>query len=66
MDEIIDALELEIAKIQTTIEVVRLLKPIQRQTDACLELLRKNVADMAAVVAFSEPETTEGQQQAAG
>ena len=73
MDEIIDALEIEIAKIQNTIEVVRLLKPIQRQTDACLELLRKNVGDMAHVVAEQKAEAATGapaagegeQQQAA-
>ena len=63
MDEIIDALEAEIAKIQNTIEIVRLLKPIQRQQDACLELLQERVNGMVAVVATRETETAASAEQ---
>ncbi len=51
MDELIAALEAEVNKMQQTIEVVRTLKPIQRQQDACVDLLREHVGAMALIVA---------------
>ena len=63
MDDKIEALEAELAKMQQTLNVVRMLKPIQRQQDSCLGLLRTHVATMADTLA--EPEAAEDQAKGA-
>ena len=50
MQEVIDALEAEITKLQQTVSVVTALKPIQRQQDQCVELIRDHIIEMANAV----------------
>lgn len=58
------ALEAEMDRMAQTIKMVRVLKPIQRQTDACTEMLREHVTELVDI--FSGSKQQAGGSTAAG
>ena len=64
--DMIEELEAELAKLHTTLEVIKRLKPIQRQEGPARGLVRDHVEVLAAIVAEPVATSDENQQQSAG